>query len=272
LGFATGIADSSGNGAIYKTIDGGETWTDIVSQLPDVVKNKALFETTKELSDYLYVGGNLSTFLLYNRITDTWTNISKGTSHNAYDLYAFSNSEVISMTSLRASADYILRTTNSGDTWTEPATAPQDKTLTGFDFYGNTGIAITCRNATTYKLYKTTDKGITWSEISTSVFGYDCMQSISYASATIIYIAGCTQTTSDGRLWKSINGGTTWTDISDNLGWDTPKLNCVKFYDELNGWIGTSLGKVLYTTDGGTSWTSVDANVNNKNVNDIMLI
>ena len=275
IGFATGVGDAGGNGCIYKTTDAGENWADDVSQLPAIAANKIFFSSTKELSDYLYVGGNSSTFMLYDRAAGTWSDVSKGTSHHAYDMYAHSDSEVLSITSLTGSADYILRTTDSGANWSEPASTPQDKKLTGIDFYGSNGIIVTSGNTTSDKMYKSSDRGASWVDVSpfcATAVGVNAMSDISYASADVIFIVGSNQLVTTGYVWKSTDGGLSWSDITANFSATPPPLNCVKFYDESNGWIGASNGDVYYTTNGGTTWTAVDGAVSNNGITSIMLI
>ena len=220
----------------------------------------------------MYFGGNLSTFLKYDLNSDAWYDVSKGVSHNAYDLYAFSNDTVISVTSLSASTDYVLKTTNNGATWTEPATAPQDRTLTGVDFYGSTGILISAANATLNKLFRSTDNGNTWSTINPIGFGLNAMQAISFASANTVYVVGDNQSATEGKLWKSIDGGILWADYSAYLPSNCGPLRSVRFLDNNIGWAGSDFGKIYYTLDGGLSWTEVTAISGSNRVNDIFLM
>lgn len=267
-----GFAFGGGSpGKAYKTTNGGTSWFDNSGSLPAITTSRSLYGATHELSTDIYVGGNLSTLIRYNG--STWSDVSKGTSHNAYDLYANSSSTVLSITSLSAAADYGLRTTNSGGSWSEPATFPQDKVVTGIDFYGATGIMCSARNSTSDKIYKSPDGGVTWAvQLAPTV---DAMKGVSYPTPATAYMVGVNQTGLNGRVWKSINGGVLWSDISGNLPGgvsNTHRLQVVRFFDANKGWAGTSFGDVLYTTNGGTSWTVVDADVNNTVVNDMMMI
>lgn len=272
IGFATGSADGSKVGAIIKTDNGGLNWYDQAFDLPTVVANKIIFSSSKQLNSVIYFGGNLSTFIKYDKIADSYTDVSKGVSHNSYDIYAFNNGEAISVTSLGASTDYTLKTSNSGSTWNEPITSPQDKTLTGVDFFGNTGILISSRNSTTEKLYKSTDKGDTWSNISAVAFGLSAMTSISFPTANVVYVVGVTQASSVGKFWKSIDSGNSWTDLSANLPLGTNTLRVVKFLSDTEGWIGGDSGKIYYTINGGTTWNSYVADVTANSITDLFLI
>lgn len=275
LGIATGVGDAGKNGCIYMTFNKGVAWADAVAMLPAIASSKTFYSITHELSDYAYVGSTLSTFMLYDREGMTWSDISKGTTHVSYDMFAHTDSNVLSLTSVTGSADYILRTTDSGANWAEPATAPQDKTLNGFDFYSNVGIAVSGRNATTNKMYKSTDSGASWTDVSpfcATAVGTNNMQAVSFASANDVFVVGCNQAATEGKVWKSEDEGLSWTDITDNLPDVPAKLNCVRFYDAFYGWVGSDTGYVYYTTNGGTSWTKVDGQVSNNGITDIMFI
>ncbi|MCB0684683.1 MAG: T9SS type A sorting domain-containing protein [Saprospiraceae bacterium] len=53
-------------------------------------------------------------------------------------------------------------------------------------------------------------------------------------------------------IYKTIDGGTTWTNISPQTGLNWSSLF---FLDASTGWAGASSGEVFHTTDGGTTWT-----------------
>jgi len=71
-----------------------------------------------------------------------------------------------------------------------------------------------------------------------------------------------------GRIYKTTNGGATWTVVLDSVG---GYLRSIRFSDSLHGWVGT-LGleaafsnrdtAILYeTTDGGTTWAVADSKI-----------
>lgn len=261
-----------GGSKAYKTLNGGTSWFDNTSSLPDIIKvtGRLLYGATHELSTDIYVGGNLSTFIRYNG--STWSDVSKGTSHNAYNLYAHSSSTVLSTTSITGAADYGLRTTNSGGSWSEPATFPQDKTVLGVDFNGANGIMCSSANTTIDKIFRSTNSGATWT--AQNGLTVDAMRAVAFPTSSVAYIAGGDQSGLWGHIWKSTNGGVSWTDISGNLPASTRRINTMRFFDENKGWIGTNFNKIAYTLDGGASWSSlIDADIGSGNsVLDIMMI
>ncbi len=71
-----------------------------------------------------------------------------------------------------------------------------------------------------------------------------------------------------GKIYKTTNGGTTWTVVRDSMG---GYLRSIRFSDSLHGWVGTlgleaafssSDTAILYeTTDGGTTWAVADSKI-----------
>ena len=62
-----------------------------------------------------------------------------------------------------------------------------------------------------------------------------------------------------GTLIKTINGGNTWSVISNGT---TSFLSCIYFIDENTGWIGSEDAVVKKTTNGGISWYSAPIQTN----------
>lgn len=75
-------------------------------------------------------------------------------------------------------------------------------------------------------------------------------------------------TVGGGRVWRSDNGGTSWTDHTGTL--PNLPINAIQV-DPSNAnraWVGASLG-VYQTTDGGTTWTSFAASLPNAFIGDL---
>ncbi|MBS1511782.1 MAG: gliding motility-associated C-terminal domain-containing protein [Bacteroidetes bacterium] len=160
------------------------------------------------------------------------------------------------------------RSTNAGATWstvdivastaTPAFTAP---TLSKMAFPSrNVGYACGTRNG----VYKTIDGGLTWTKINPfpalneNVGGaYTSYTSICALDDNTIFVLGNIFTTAGfKRLYKSTDGGTTWTDISNNINTLLPVGNMlyVLFSDVNNGYVCGS--NVLFTTNnGGATWT-----------------
>lgn len=57
-----------------------------------------------------------------------------------------------------------------------------------------------------------------------------------------------------GSMWKTTNGGATWTSLPSAPGSTT--LNTVAFNSLTNGCVGSIDGKIYYTANGGGAWTA----------------
>lgn len=161
------------------------------------------------------------------------------------------------------------RSTNAGATWqtvdivsstaTPAFTAP---TLSKMMFPSRTtGYAVGSRNG----VYKTTDGGLTWTSINPFPALNEAVNGSAYTSYTgvwaldnnTVFVLGNIFTTAGfKRLYKTTDGGATWTDISNNINTLLPVGNMlyVMFHDVNNGYVCGS--NVLFTTNnGGATWS-----------------
>lgn len=136
-----------------------------------------------------------------------------------------------------------------------------------FDNQGN-NIAVVGKTG----LSKSADGGSTWSTInqpsgaeinSFSIDGTSTNGNTLYATAKS-YVAG-------KKVFKSVDGGLNWTNISGNM----PNIIMNKILLKQNQspehlFVGTELG-VYFSTDGGTTWDKLGANLPNVIVNDLKI-
>jgi hypothetical protein len=114
------------------------------------------------------------------------------------------------------------------------------------------------------QLYKSTDSGITFTLIYTgSAISSICVHS---SDSNIIYI---TTSGTSGQAMKSIDGGTTFTNIAAGL----PAIGkfCIKHQANSSNnplFVGTNLG-VYYKDDSMATWTAFDTNLPNVKVTDL---
>ena len=116
------------------------------------------------------------------------------------------------------------------------------------------------------KLYKSTDGGITFVE-NTFDFRYSISSiDINNHDENIIYV---TNSGFSGKIYKSVDGGENWTDITNNLP-NEPKLVIKHQIHSLENdlFVGTSLG-VYHTNDNMSEWEVYSTNLPNVPVRDI---
>lgn len=170
----------------------------------------------------------------------------------------------------------ILRSTDNGITWTvitaglpttpfgiKLAVSPANPNyvyalMTSYVFPASSGFYAFCRS---------TDAGLTWTSMSTTpnILGYDitgaasggqgsyCMSlAVSPLNADEVYAGGI-------NLWKSVNGGATWTNKSDWLGTGSTYVHADQQGLEFQPGSGSILyscndGGLNISTDAGTTW------------------
>ena len=132
------------------------------------------------------------------------------------------------------------------------------------------------------RVYKSTNNGVGYSivsgdlttnPVSSLVFGTISTLAISPASSSVYY-AG----TDDGRVWRSLNAGGTWTEISAGLPvrWVTrvtpDPASAAVVYVTLSGFgQDEHLPHVYRSADQGATWTSISGNLPDVPVNDLIV-
>jgi photosystem II stability/assembly factor-like uncharacterized protein len=173
------------------------------------------------------------------------------------------------------------RSTNGGGSWSVPTG------FSGSDRYNwNTPICMNPRNSLvilvgSQRVYKSTNGGIGYTPVSADLttnpvanLVYGTLSTLSISPAdTSIYYAG----TDDGRVWRSLNGGGTWNNISAGLPVryvtavtpDVTNPNVV--YATLSGFTQDDFTPRVYrSADAGANWSPIAANLPNVPVNDLV--
>lgn len=120
-------------------------------------------------------------------------------------------------------------------------------------------------------IYKSTDNGVNWS-LTTSGLSAELLRSIevSKTDANVVYCASFEQ------VFKSTNGGNTFTDVTGTLPVGNVSISsiCIDPTDENRVWItfsGYSAGeKVFRTDDGGSSWVNQTGSLPNLPTNKLI--
>jgi len=262
----------TGSSGIAVTTDGGNSWinkdrADFAASFYSIngfhytALNKCYFAVS---SGTIYTSVDQATTLdpLYSDFTFQMNDV-KGFGTDT--VYAVGYSQFSVPTANRKSSFF--RSTNAGATFqtidivanvvTPAFTAP---TLSKMAFPSrNVGYVAGTRNG----VYKTADGGLTWTKINPfpalneNVGGaYTSYTSIFALDDNTVFVLGNIFTTAGfKRLYKTTDGGATWTDISSNMNTLFPNANMLNviFSDANNGYVAGS--NVLFVTnDGGTSW------------------
>jgi photosystem II stability/assembly factor-like uncharacterized protein len=233
-------------GTIVMSLDDGASWELRSSSVSNEILHRLWFPS--ESVGYA-VGGSITTGNSFGDVLKTtnsgltWTKLAFDPGYRTYSVF-FLN-ENLGYVGVRGPMG-LYKTTNNGQDWTALNTGTGTSTSIIYDikFYDeNLGFAMYSSG----QVARTTDGGANWSAISAgwgSAAGYE----IFIVSSNVIYICGA-----GGRVSKSTNGGLSFTQLA-SLG--TATLYSMHFFDENNGFIAASGGR-LYKTTNGSSFTEI---------------
>jgi photosystem II stability/assembly factor-like uncharacterized protein len=155
----------------------------------------------------------------------------------------------------------IYRSTNGGSTWSAITNGitgtggwvtpwKQDPTFSNTIYCG--------RN----NLFKSTNYGTNWSQIGTTGGGGSIVEfAVAPSNNQVIYVIH------PGSIRKTINGGTTWTNVTGNVPAGNATFITIDPNDPNTAWVTisgyTAGSKVFQTVDGGATWMNISANLPN---------
>jgi photosystem II stability/assembly factor-like uncharacterized protein len=124
---------------------------------------------------------------------------------------------------------------------------------------------------------RTTNGGATWLGSRTPVGGQ--LESICFVNSRVGYVSGIADQSGEGGIFRSGDGGATWTDITPyiNVGGipRRPQLWGNFFFDELNGIVvggGCDSPQLFFkTTNGGVSWQLAQYNAPNTGMSHVKM-
>lgn len=256
VGFATEQTGwIAGHTFIYRTTNGGQTWTP-----QDSTKGAVFAMTVVNDSTMLYANSSSAAYpgRGIRRTTDkgqTWTIVD--TNKHYYDEICMVNASVGYVSGIPTAANskpIVRKTTDGGATWfTVTQTLPKGTyEMTGISFIDiNTGWGVTYDGF----VYKTTNGGLEWQLLDS--LGHNSYRDLDFLNATYGWIVGGISGTQ--KLAYTTNGGVSWIHISQK-GSSTREVEIV---DSNNVWLGGSLNSppfiAHYDTIGG-SWDMQDIN------------
>ena len=233
-------AGPSVNTGIFKTTDGGITWTNIYNSLTAYLFGVNFVDANTGL----VLGNSLAggTILKTTDAGNTWMQQSSGTTFPLWDAH-FTD---VNTCTIIGEGGTILRTTNGGDNWVQQ-TSGTSTNLSGVFFSDNNTGTTVGENGT---ILRTTDAGATWSAQVSGVTA--TLEDVCFTSQTNGTVVG------QGVILATTDGGNTWTVNSQITGLS---FNSVTFANAAVGIAVGINGAIIRTTDGGQNWTQLSMGV-----------
>ncbi|WP_299889951.1 YCF48-related protein [uncultured Lacinutrix sp.] len=253
--------------AVYKTTDGGNTWSEQVNQTD--LGGAYYFRTIEFLNADIGFLGTLNGAIFKTGDGGvTWELIDNITPNPA----AICGLSTVGSSTVYGCGAYftpavIIKSINSGNTWDSIDMSAQADALVDIQFITESIGYAAGRSTLGGTILKTIDGGTTWTELyNTNISGeYVWKIQVFKNDPNIIFASVESVAPNIGKLLKSNDAGNTWTSL------DAPetRVQAVGFISETHGWMGGHTTGFHETTDGGVTWTNL--NIGN-NLNRIFII
>lgn len=259
-----GWAANGAYAAIYKTVDGGATWTLQLSENSDILPGNYYFRNVEFLDENIgFVGTLNGKFLKTVDGGNNWTEVTNFTTNPLAicGIDAVGSSTVYGCGAYFMPA-YIIKSVDSGTTWTYIDMSSYANALVEILFVDeNIGYAAG-NDDSGGVILKTTDGGLTWNSIYNSNVPGEYVWKLQILFSDPNILLGSVESVSPflGKFIKSTDNGVNWVTKT------APEtiIQAMGFISENHGWIGGHTTGFYETTDGGDTWinTNVGSNLN----------
>ena len=230
-------------GTILHTDDGGTTWEAQASGITNHLESVFFTDSNRG-----WAVGHGGTILRTTNGGMNWTSQTSGTTVTLYSAFFIDH-----RTGWAVGSHIVLHTADGGATWVSINHNRQLHSVFFTD--ANTGWAVG-EDPKNSKIFHTTDGGRNW--IVQFDGGYNgVLNSVFFTDTSMGWAVGGSQHYWGyaGAIYRTTNGGTTWTLYPPGPPATFEYLHSVFFGDRLNGWVVGSYGTMLQTTNGGITWT-----------------
>jgi photosystem II stability/assembly factor-like uncharacterized protein len=257
----------NGSGRIFRTYDGGQTFTKVLDQPGTYFRCIAFRDSLHGFAGNIgpdYFPNVTDAQTLY-RTTDggsTWSAVTEISGPSPKGLCALQvvTPQVIVAAGRVGSPTHLLRSTDGGLTWTSQSLGSQIQMITDVYFsHPDTGFVFGGTNGNVQlskaKILRTTDGGATWQAVYTGSRTFELCWKAHFPNAETGFVTLLSYAPNSPARFvgKTTDGGLSWQELpfTDNGN----KAFGVGFLDENTGWVGCD-NSIYETLDGGATWTA----------------
>jgi photosystem II stability/assembly factor-like uncharacterized protein len=254
-------------GGMFKTTDGGQSWTEINNGLTNLTVYVAGISPNFASDSLVLAGTNYSGLFRSTDAGATWSQLPSPLNSGEIKGIAFSPAFAADRTLYvsRANSDALYRSTDGGANWTDIrgtiSSIGGGKMACSPAFATDNTIVIAAGGG----VYKSTNRGNTWTAISTGLTSNALadLRTIAFSPA---YAADSTLFLGTGRegIWRSTNGGASWTAINTGHSPQRDVGSIVispNFATDRTLFTGCPSWQGFKSTNGGDSWTMYQFNI-----------
>jgi PKD repeat protein len=250
------------DGGVSRTNNGGNTWADRNNTLEITQYYRIGLSATNE---NIFLGGTQDNGTHRRNNALTWARVRGGDGMECAVDHEFGNI-------MYASIYYgnFRKSTNTGNNFNASFNLPPSGT-------GNwvTPFVIDPSNSEILyagftSLWKSTNRGVSFTSTSPAINGSTNLNAIAVAPSNgqVIYVA------SQANVFRSVNGGSSWVNVSGGQGGTTTSYIAVSDYDPMKVWVSKSgysaNTKLFYSENGGDTWINLSAGLPNLPVNCVL--
>ncbi len=239
-----------GTGAVFKTENGGISWTQQTVNGPA----NQYYRNIEFLNENIGFLGTLNSS--FYKTTDGGNSWNKVNNISPYPdaicgLDCVGTSTVYGCGAWFSPA-YIIKSTDSGNTWQYIDMSAYANALVEIVFINENVGFVAGNDNDGAVILKTFDGGASWTRIYSSNIPNEYVWKMQLLDNNKIFCSIESEAPNTGKLLKSVNGGFTW----ETKDFPDIYVQAVGFTSETHGWMGGHHTGFYETFDGGNSWTN----------------
>lgn len=256
------------SGGIWKSTNGGQTWTPLDDFMANLHIGALAFDPNNP--NVIYAGTGERAYDRVVRNSGVFKSTNGGatwlqlvTTANWLDVQTIAPQPGSSSVLLAATGGGIFRSTDAGTTWALAAAPNLDQALgVAFDpSNGNRAVAAVMRNDNTVRPYYSQDGGVTFTPAANASGTFAAEggdMAVAYAPSDPSIVYALVRHNRDGRLWRSTDGGVTYTQRNHSGSAACDYRRCTLWISPADTNLVVAGGVHLFrSADGGNNFTLI---------------